>query len=266
MPFTNFPRASTFHKSSSRFDTRIVGQPTEWFPAPSKEYLDCTIVSLSESQPLDTSLSDLVRNRYSCRRFSSLAIQASALSTILWAAYGVAQKTIYLDVEMLLRTVPSAGGLYPLEVYCLIYNVEGIEPGIYHYVPLYNALERIADLVPRDEAILSFLRQDAVMTSAAVLVVTAVSDRVMEKYGERGYRFILIEAGHLAQNANLAAQASGLGSLNLGGFSDAELSEILSLDSEIEFPVYAIAIGVPATTTPATSRFPPPTDLEKNPD
>jgi SagB-type dehydrogenase family enzyme len=150
------------------------------------------------------------------------------------------------DMEMLERPVPSGGGMYPLELYVIALNVSALTNGIYHYAPIGSGLElRCEVTVPAPLLSYLFMGQTLVTESAFICVITAEFSRLMRKYGDRGYRYVLIEAGHVAQNVNLVATSLGLGSCNLGGFFDRELGQLLQLDLDEEFPLYGVAVGVP---------------------
>src|SRR6266511_2685586 len=129
------------------------------------------------------------------------------------------------------RAVPSAGALYPLELSVLVRAVDGLPAGTYHYVPAADGLERVRDdAVPPPVVSHVFMDQPWAAGAAVVLVLSAVCRRSLVKYGDRGYRYLLLEAGHVAQNVVLAASGLGLGAVNLGGFFDDELSDLLGID------------------------------------
>jgi len=140
------------------------------------------------------------------------------------------------------RAVPSAGALYPLELYVAALAVEAVDPAVYHYDPFRHRLARLAP-VDRD-AVAAALVDDGLAANAAALVaVTAVFWRSRFKYGLRGYRFSLLEAGHLVQNALLAAAAVGVPALPLGGFYDRRLDALVGADGLDEASVYAFLLG-----------------------
>ena len=146
-----------------------------------------------------------------------------------------------------LRAVPSGGALYPLELYVAALRVEGLEPGLYHFDPLRAGARggRSGDSTAGDVAALSTY-PEIVVACAAVIFVAAVFGRTRFKYGLRGYRFALLEAGHVGQNVLLAATAFGLGAVPLGGFYDRLTDEFLGLDGVNESTLYTIAVGRPA--------------------
>jgi SagB-type dehydrogenase family enzyme len=169
---------------------------------------------------------------------------------VLSAAYGVTGVSRFGQLEYLNRPLPSAGGLYPLELFVIARNVTETPPGVYHYAVMGHGLEQRRDTVP--PAALStylFMGQDVATQAQAVIVITAALARNLEKYGDRGYRYVLLEAGHCAQNINHAASGFKLGSCNLGGFFDRELADLLRVDIEAITPLYAIAVGVPQNKT-----------------
>jgi SagB-type dehydrogenase family enzyme len=247
-----YPIAWTFHRNTSRWpsNTQAVLEQTEP-EAPFKEYFNAPLIPLPEPQPLSTPLGDTILNRFSCRRFEDAPLKLADLSTLLRLAYGIQDHLLVGDVEFLGRPVPSGGGLYALELYLLARRVEHVAPGIYHYAVLPHALEQMsAAELPQALVADLFMGQPYVADSAVVVILTTVLERSLWKYADRGYRYILFEAGHVAQNFNLIACGLGLGSLNLGGFFDAHLASLLGLDLEQEVPLYGIALGVPAQEYP----------------
>jgi SagB-type dehydrogenase family enzyme len=161
-------------------------------------------------------------------------------------------------MELCERPVPSGGGLYPLELYLVVRAVDGLVPGVYHYVAAAHALERLRDVaLPERFVTYLFMNQAYFAEAALVAVLTAMPERSLWRYGERGYRYLLLEAGHVGQNLNLAAAALGLGTCNAGGFFDDELAGLLRADVEREVPLYAVAVGHPAPGTRADLRSAP---------
>jgi len=140
------------------------------------------------------------------------------------------------------RPVPSGGALYPLELYVLALSVDGLEPGAYHYHPFRHRLERLGG-ADRRTAGAALVDPSLADRAAALLVVTAMFWRSRFKYGLRGYRFALLEAGHLVQNAVLAAVALAVPALPLGGFYDRRLDALVGADGLDEATVYALLLG-----------------------
>lgn len=204
-------------------------------------YPGADAIELPAPSPLAMPLAEAIRTRRTQIAFGSEPLALGDLSALLRAGYGVSPRPSAVG-ERSFRTVPSAGALYPLELYVHAGAVAGLEPGLYHFRAKNAQLQRLRTLHPPQLAA-AFVQSDVVETAAAVLVVTAAFLRTTFKYGERGYRFALIEAGHVAQNVDLAAAALSLPAANLGGFFDRELEALLELDGVESSVLYAIAVG-----------------------
>lgn len=239
------PLAWTFHRGTARwvFNTPTAGGTT---PTAGRETPLAPWLALPPAAVPDAPLGRVIGDRVSCRAFADTAIGLDALATILHTAYGVLGRSADNRFDIVDRPVPSAGGLYPLELSVLVRAVQGVESGVHHYLPHAHGLERLrTGALPPSFTRYLFMGQDWVVRAAVVLVVSAVTHRSLTKYGDRGYRYLLFEAGHVVQNANLVATALGLGAVNLGGFFDDELAGLLRIDVEQEIPLYATAIGTP---------------------
>jgi SagB-type dehydrogenase family enzyme len=160
------------------------------------------------------------------------------LGAVLEASYAAGPR----ESELVRRAVPSGGALYPLELYVLALALEGVEPSTLHYNPFRHRLELLGSL---DVAAAGAALVDPALTeeAAALVVVTAMFWRSRFKYGLRGYRFALIEAGHVVQNALLVAAGLGLPALPLGGFYDRRLDALVGADGLDEASVYALVLG-----------------------
>jgi SagB-type dehydrogenase family enzyme len=195
--------------------------------------------------PLDQPLGEVIAGRRSQRVFECEPIAAAALAALLNAGYGVTGVLESSDDRpaFSLRAVPSGGALYPLELYAVVLRVGDLKPGLYHFDPLSPGLEVIRLGVAAEE--LAALSTDpGIVFSCAVLVfVAAIFGRTRFKYGLRGYRFALLEAGHVAQNVVLATTALGLAAVPLGAFYDRRTDEFLGLDGVNESTLYTIALG-----------------------
>lgn len=190
---------------------------------------------------------EAIAARRSARTFGDVALPLADLSTILQAAYGVTQDLSASERQVAypLRSVPSGGALYPLDLYVSSQRVEGLEQGIHHYDPLRAALEEVRVGPCRDDVADASTYPEIVSQGAAVIFVTAMFWRSRFKYGLRGYRFALLEAGHVAQNALLAATALGLAAVPLGGFYDRSTDDLLGLDGVNESTLYLLVVGCP---------------------
>jgi SagB-type dehydrogenase family enzyme len=191
-----------------------------------------------------TSFAEVVSARASVRAFGGGPVGVDELSALLHAGYGATHAPEEVpDSGWRFRAVPSGGALYPLEVYVVPRRVEGVESALYHYDPLAHALERLRDDDVEPELREALIFRELLDGCAVVLLVTAMFWRTRFKYGLRGYRFALLEAGHLAQNVLLAATALGLGAAPVGGFYDRRLDELLGVDGVNESSLYAIFAG-----------------------
>ncbi len=182
-----------------------------------------------------TSLEKILKERRSIRQYKNLPITLSDLSQLLWAAQGISGSGGR-------RTAPSAGALYPLEVYVVAGNVGDLPVGIYLYKPRDHGLLKMADGDKRIELSRAALGQSPIRNAAAVLVLSAVYERVTIKYGERGIRYVHMEAGHAAQNVLLEAVSLGLGTVVIGAFHDEQVKTVLRLPAG-EHPLYIIPLG-----------------------
>jgi SagB-type dehydrogenase family enzyme len=197
------------------------------------------------SLPVEQSaLTNLFRERRSCRAFSPEPISTAQVSALLAAAYGIVDVAMFSDRDRFLRrSVPSAGGLFPLEVYTFVQRVEGLEDGLYHYDVLGHSLQLIqpGNLFGSLEPV--FYTYPFFRDANLVICLAAVFHRTQKKYGPRGYRYILLEAGHSGQNICLRAAEMGLSTLCMGGFVDSRLNLMLGLRQKQEGVVYSVATG-----------------------
>jgi len=182
-----------------------------------------------------TSVEQALQARRSVRDYAPGALKLAQVGQLLWAAQGVTGPTGQ-------RTAPSAGALYPLEVYLVAGEVEGLAAGVYRYLPDDHALLRIASGDLRKQLAEAALGQIWVKDAPAVLVITAVYERTTVKYGERGVRYVHMEVGHAAQNVYLQAETLNLGTVFVGAFYDEEVSRILGLKEE-QAPLGVMPVG-----------------------
>jgi len=251
------PDAWSFHTQTSRtpFNMHGLNPPTYVVP-PFKELPHAETLDLPEPSLPARSLAECISQRVSCRRFAADPLPLRSLSTLLASGYGVLGSA-EMDGEFLERAVPSGGALYPLELYVLAQQVEDLPGGVWHYVPLGHRLEQVhAYPLPKLLTSEMFLGQPYLIDCAAIIFITAIVERSMWKYEDRGYRYILLEAGHVAQNLNLCATAMDLGSLNLGGFFDRDVLSLLRADPDQEIALYGIAVGPAQDVDRMTRRRP----------
>jgi len=181
----------------------------------------------------------VLKNRRSVRRYADKPLSLDNVSQLVFAAQGKTGGTS----GRALRTAPSAGALYPLEVYAVVNNVEGLSPGIYQYDVDHHTLAVVKSGDFRGDLVTAGLGQRMLGDAGVTFVFTAVFDRIFRKYGDRGLRYIYMEAGHCSQNIALQAVSSGLGSVCVGAFYDDRINALIGVDGEKEAAVYLHAVG-----------------------
>ena len=177
-------------------------------------------------------LSDILKIRYSCRDFSDKPLNLGQVSALLWAAAGKSSDAITGAT----RTIPSAGARYPLEVYLVSGkdSVTGLKAGLYHYSIEKESLEEIIDKDLREELSAASSGQNFIKEAAVSLIIAAKFPRTMSRYGDRGIRYVHMEAGHTCQNIYLMSINLGLGTVEVGAFSDTALQKLLLMDKDTE--------------------------------
>lgn len=214
--------------------------PKEWKNVYYKAYPRLDQIMLSKPSRQKFNLYETLRSRESCREFSSFPIGLSQLSDLLYYSGGMKNFLEGSSVDK--RMHPSAGGRYPLEIYPFIFNVDKIREGVYHYHIKTHSLELLLQRPILQQTAKQF-QQPWVKKSGVLLVVSSVFNRTEMKYRDRGYRHILTECGHLAQNIYLVSTALGLGVCSIGGFIDDGLNDILDIDGRLESVIGVIAVG-----------------------
>ena len=180
----------------------------------------------------DLSLEETLADRRSVREYSDQPLTETEIGQLLWAAQGITSEQGY-------RTAPSAGALYPLEIYLVTAD------GVLHYDPRHHSLAPTGHIDARPALYEAALRQKPVLAAPAVFVISAVYARTAQKYGDqRGSRYVHIEAGHAAQNLLLQATALGLGAVPIGAFNDQEVQQALGLVEDHQ-PLYLLPVGHP---------------------
>jgi len=168
------------------------------------------------------SIEETLRARRSVREYRSESISIQAVSQLLWAAQGVTSP----DGR---RTAPSAGALYPLEVYLVAGWVEHLEAGVYRYRPLDHNLHGVVNGDVRGPLATAAGGQPQVANGAAIIAITADYSRTTRKYGDRGVRYVQMEVGHVLENIHLQAIPFGLGTVIVGAFDDSEARRVLGV-------------------------------------
>lgn len=218
-------------------------------PSPYKDYPAAPQIALpAVPAPGGPPLEVVIAHRRSVREYALRPVSQSELSRLLQSSFGITDRS---DPTLAFRAAPSSGALYPIDLYPVIFNVEGLASGVYHYQVREH---RLAFLRPgdfRQTVFQAVLLQEMVLQAALVLVLTAVFPRVQGKYLDRSYRYALLEAGHVGQNVYLSATALGLGPCGIGAFYDDDLNGLLGVDGHDEATVYVLAIGARDPAGPA---------------
>jgi SagB-type dehydrogenase family enzyme len=178
--------------------------------------------------------------RRSIRHYSPKPLTLGSLAQILWAAQGITEQ------DGGFRTAPSAGALYPLEVYVVARKegVEGLPEGVYHYIPTGHMLTLLKNGDFAEDLEAATWGQEIVKEAAATIVITGVLSRTAEKYGRRGTQYMFQESGHVAQNVFLQATALRIGTVVMGAFGEAAVRKVLGAEAN-ERPLYVQPLGKP---------------------
>ena len=182
-----------------------------------------------------TSLEQLIAQRRSIRDYQNTAVELAEIGQLLWAAQGIT----HLQG---LRAAPSAGALYPLELYVVTGRIEGLAQGVYHYEPRHHQLMKTSDGDLRDALTRAAFSQSWMKHASAVIVFTANYERTTRKYGKRGKRYVHIEVGHAAQNLFLQSESLGLATVVVGAFNDDEVARVLRLPADLQ-PLLLMPVG-----------------------
>lgn len=178
-----------------------------------------------------TSIEETLHKRRSVRNYKTGPLSLEQVSQLLWAASG---RNLYR------RTAPSAGATYPLEIYLVAGQVEGLEPGIYHYSFSKHSLEMTKEQDVRNQLSRAALEQEMIEKAPVNLIIAADYGRTTHRYGQRGNRYVHMEVGHMGQNVSLQAIALSLGTVMIGAFEDEQAKEVLGIKEE---PLYIIPVG-----------------------
>ncbi|MBU7032940.1 MAG: SagB/ThcOx family dehydrogenase [Theionarchaea archaeon] len=186
----------------------------------------------------DMSVEEAIRLRRSVRDFSDHSLTISHISQLLWSGQGI--------TEAFKRAAPSAGATYPLTLYLIVGEggVEGIPHGIYEYIPDSHSLICMKEGDFRSGIASACLNQTFIAKAPVSIVIAADYERTTRRYGERGIRYVHMEAGHVGENIYLQAVALHLGTVVVGAFQDDELHHVLGLPVE-EVPLYVMPVGFP---------------------
>ena len=193
-------------------------------------------------------LREAIESRMSLRDYSEQPLTMEELSWLLWCTQGVKEFSTFtragLSTRVTKRNVPSGGARHPFETYILVNKVVGLRPGLYRYLALKHKLVEV-DLEVRveDKKVEACLPQHFVKTSAVIFIWTVVVYRETWRYGERGYRSMYIESGHICQNLYLSAEAIKGGVCAIGAFRDENINSLIGIDGKEQFVIYVATVG-----------------------
>ncbi|MBN1165099.1 MAG: SagB family peptide dehydrogenase [Candidatus Krumholzibacteriota bacterium] len=236
---------SRWKELTSRLEENVK-KTSESFPS-SHRAIDTLVLSAPRFDGA-VSVEKALRERRSIRRYSGDPVSLTELSQLLWAAYGITytRENTPAFLRGGLKTAPSAGARYPLELYVVAYNVSGLPAGIYWYHPQGHKLSRLSAGDFRDELAAACWNQDWLKGAALSIVYSAVYARTTERYGERGRdRYVCMDLGHSAENVYLQCGSMELGTCAIGAFVDIELKKLINMTREEE-PLYVMPVGKPA--------------------
>lgn len=242
---TKYNRAN-FTSQLKRISQYVWQQPyMERGAAGLNQFPSFPLIALPEPMALEGALGEVLARRHSCRTVTG-TLTLEELSTLLHHAVRVSRFTksaIVPHVSKNFRPYPSPGGLYGTEFYLILNRVEGVEPCIAHYDPRKHELRITRRQDGRAFADVEMVGESDATDAPVIMVLTSVPQRITAKYGPRGYRLALLEAGHAGQNLCLSALGVGLQSLVYGAYYDDELSEQLDIDGVTETVFSVILLG-----------------------
>jgi SagB-type dehydrogenase family enzyme len=245
-PYDSFPAQEAI---AMRMAELLESLPYDGYPA----------TPLPAPAPVSGQLSDVLAARVSARAMRPQQLDLPQLAALLHHAYGITRTNEGTGFIRPFRSAPSGGGLYPLEIYFHSKHVNGLTPGLYHYNPFKNEVRRLreGDQTPLIADGFVHFQRNVAYDSSVIFFLTALFARSTFKYGTRAYRFILLEAGHVAQNMNLVATGLALGCLNIGGYYDRAMDRILGLDGCSQSTVYMVAVCKRIDDPPPAEGHPP---------
>lgn len=197
--------------------------------------------SVDKLEVMNMDLREAIETRKSLRKYADTPLTLDELSYLLWCTQGVKQ---VVSRPATLRTVPSAGARHAFETFLLVNNVEGIKPGLYRYIALSHKLMEITtESEIAQKVTIACNEQEFINSSAVTFIWSAVVDRMKWRYGERGYRYLHLDAGHICQNLYLTAESIDSGVCAIGAYDDDAINNLLGLDGENQFVIYAATVG-----------------------
>lgn len=231
-----------YHEWSKPGIIDALGSVANWgqYPKLYKRYPDAPRVRLPKAT-LDAGspTARTIADRRSTREYAPTPMTPAELAQVLFLSTGITRDRW----GQARRSAPSSGALYPIETYAVVHDVEGIDPGVYHYAIAEHELEQVRAGNFRARTVEQALGQEFLGQCGVVLFLTNILQRMRPKYQDRSYRYGLLEAGHIGENAYLAANSLGLGACGVGAFMDDQINDMLGVDGIGEAAVYMLAVG-----------------------
>lgn len=241
-----YPESERFHEATKlhRFDCVTPTIPQKLYLAlnrTTKEFPGALQINLPAPSALNVDLNQVLNERVSCRDYSTQPISLVELSTLLRFSVGIREER---SDGFQFKFVPTAGGLNAHDMFISAINIDGVPQGLYYYSPPGHALIQISDTVSVKRLIeVCTGARSFLASTACVFFLSANLRKMRTKYGERGYRFALLDCGHIAQNISLIATALRLGTCAIGGFLDSEVDQMLGINGVDEANLYALTCG-----------------------
>ena len=235
-----FIERTKYHSMDSPDVSRGILQPPLQLPFdPAQKVIP--LPAPSNIRPASIDIREAIERRRSVRAYAGTPLTLDELSYLLWCTQGV-KKVIQNSSTN--RTVPSAGARHAFETYVLANSVDGLPPGLYRFLALQHALLQEETAPGLADRFMAACRgQEHVKTCAAMFLWAAVAYRMTWRYGERGYRYLHLDAGHVCQNLYLAAESIGCGVCAIAAFNDDDVNRLLKLDGEKHFAIYLATVG-----------------------
>ena len=220
---------------------QIKGLPQPPLELPPTEKHVIELPDPNSTELIEIPINAAINNRVSIRSYSDDPLLLEELSYLLWSTQGVKD---VVQRPSTLRTVPSAGARHCFETYLLVNKVDGLKPGLYRFLAIEHKLQEVNLSSEISEKVTkSCFNQRFVKKSAVTFIWTAVAYRMMWRYGERGYRYMHLDAGHVCQNLYLSAENIDAGVCAIAAFNDDQLNKLLGIDGEDQFAIYVAALG-----------------------
>ncbi|MEA1994164.1 MAG: SagB/ThcOx family dehydrogenase [Euryarchaeota archaeon] len=202
-----------------------------------KEYLTAPKISLSRNFQNEI-FNELLIEKQKKRKSNRQPVSLKCLAKLLYFSYGLTRK---LPTEEF-RAAPSVDALYPIEIYPIVFSIENLREGLYHYNVKKHLLETLREEPMKDKVVTSCINSKNLSDASVMFILTAMFKRVTFKYGDRGYRYVLLDAGHIIENTYLAARSMDIKITIIREFIDDEINDLIGIDGVNEAALFGIAV------------------------